>query len=82
MDCRGYGTPSLRGIALTSRYGNEFFSRGKLRILCWPTLKLILTISKTLNIAYDCSRVKVRAVGRLSPISMFDVKNVGIIACA
>jgi len=31
---------------------------------------------------YGWSHVKVRPVGRHSPILMFDVKNVGIIACA
>jgi len=45
-------------------------------------LLLILTIGKTLNILYDWSRVKVRALGRHSPIVMFHVKNGGIIACA
>jgi len=43
---------------------------------------LILTISKTSNILYDQSRVKVRALARHSPILMFHVKTVGIIACA
>ena len=29
FDCRGYGTPCLRGIPLASRYGTTSLSRGK-----------------------------------------------------
>jgi len=47
-----------------------------------PTLLLILMISKTSNISYNRSRVKVKALGRQSLILMFHVKNVGLIACA
>jgi len=61
LDCRGYGTPSLRGIPLASRHGNASLSRWKLRIPRRPTLLLILTISKTSNISYDRSRVRMRA---------------------
>jgi len=68
MNCRGYGTPSLRGIPLASRYGNASHSRRKLRIPRRPTLLLIPTISKTSNIPYDQSRVTVSAFGRHSPI--------------
>jgi len=82
VHCRGYGTPSLSGIPLASRYGNASLSRRKSKIPRRPTLLLILTISKTSNISYDRSRVKVRTMGRHSPILMFHLKNVGIIACA
>jgi len=68
LDCRGYWTPSLRGIPLTSRYGNQSLSRRKLRIHCRPTLLLIVMISKTSNISYDRSDVRVRALGSPSPI--------------
>jgi len=68
LDCRGYGTLSLRGIPLAGRYGNASLSRGKLRFPRRPTLLFILTISKTLNISYDRSRGRVRAVGRHIPI--------------
>jgi len=50
VDCRGYGTPSLRGIPLASWYGNASLSRRKMRIPRRRTLLLILTISKTSNI--------------------------------
>jgi hypothetical protein len=43
---------------------------------------LILSIRKTLNISYDLSRVKDRALGRHSTILRFHVKNVGKIVCA
>ena len=82
LDCRGYRTPSLRGIPLASRYGNASISRCKLRIPRRHTLLLILTINKTSNISCNRSRVKVRALGRHSPILMFHVKNVGTIACS
>jgi hypothetical protein len=59
--CRGYGTPSMRGIHFANQYGNTSFSRRKLRIPQRPTLLLILTISKMSNILNDQSRVKVRA---------------------
>jgi len=81
LDCRGYGTPSLRGIPLASWYGNASLSRRKLRIPQWRMLLLILMISKTSIILYDWSWVKVRALGRHTPILMFHVRNVGIIAC-
>jgi len=64
----GYGTPSLRAICLASWYGNAFLSWQKLRIPCWLTLLLILTISKTANILCDRSWFRVRAVGRHIPI--------------
>jgi len=59
LNCRGYRTPSLWGIPLASRYGHASLSRGMLRIPRRPTLLVILTISKTLNISYDwrCHRV-------------------------
>jgi len=68
LDCRRYGTPSLRGIAIASRYGNASLSRGQLRMSRGPTLLLILTISKSSNIVYDWRFFRVRAVGRHSPI--------------
>jgi len=45
-------------------------------------LLLIRTISKTSDISYDRSLVKVWALGKHSQILMFHVKNVGMIACA
>jgi len=80
LDCRGYGTPSLRGIPLASCYENTSLSRGKLRIPRKPTLLLILTISKTSNISCDQRRDRVRAFGRQHPIWMFHVETVGIIS--
>jgi len=68
LDCRGYGTPSLRGIPPASLYGNASLSRRKLTIPQRPTVLLILTISKSLNFSYDRSRVRVWALGRHSPI--------------
>jgi hypothetical protein len=82
MDCRGFGITSLRGIPRASRYGNSSLSSRKLRIPRRPTLLLILMISKASNISYDWSHVKVRGLERHSPILMFHVKNVEIIACA
>ena len=41
---------------------------------------VILMISKTSNISSNRSRVKVMAVGKHSPIYMFDIQNFGIIA--
>jgi len=38
LDCRGYGTPSFRGISLASRYWNASLSWGKLRIPQRPML--------------------------------------------
>jgi hypothetical protein len=37
LDCRAYGTPSLRGIPLASRYINASARRQKLRIPSMPT---------------------------------------------
>jgi len=68
LDCRGYRTPSLRGIPLNSWYGNMSLSRGKLRIAWRPRLFLIRTISKTSKISYIWSHVRVKALGRHSPI--------------
>jgi len=79
LDCRGYGTPSLRGIPLASWYGNASNSRGKLRMPRRPTLLLILTTS---NISYDWWRDRVRALGRYHPIWMFDFQKVGILSSA
>jgi len=64
LDCRGYETPSLRGIPFASQYGNASLSRRKLRISRRPMLLLIMTSSKTSNISCDQSRVRVRALGR------------------
>ena len=47
-----------------------------------PTLLLILTIRKTSNSSYDRSHVRVRPLGRYSPILLFDVKNERTISCA
>jgi hypothetical protein len=79
FDCSGYGTPSLRGIPLTSQYGNASPSSWKFRIHQSPTDLLSLTISKTSNIVYDRSCVRVRALVKHILILMFDVKKVGII---
>jgi len=68
LDCRGYRTPSLRGIPLASQYRNASLSRRKLRIPQRPTLLLILTISKTSNILYDWSCNRVSALGWHNPI--------------
>jgi hypothetical protein len=68
LDCRGYGTPSLRGIPLANWYGNESLSRRNLRIPRRPTLLLTLTICKTSNISYNRSRVRLRALETHSPI--------------
>jgi len=51
MDCRGYRTPFLRAIPLTSQYRNVSLSRWKLKIPRRSTLLLILIISKTSNIS-------------------------------
>jgi len=80
LDCRGYGTTSYRGISLASRYGNASASRKKLRCPRRPMVLLILSFSKTSNISYDQSQVRVRALGRNTPTWMFDVKKVGIIS--
>jgi len=82
LDFRGYGMSSLRGIPLTSRYGNASLSWGKLRIPRRYMLLLILRISKTSNISYDWRRERVWALGRHHPIWMFQVKTVGIICSA
>ena len=80
--CRGYRTPSLRGIPLASRYGNASLSRGKLRIPRRPTLVLILTISKSRNISYDWRRDRAGALERYHPILMFNLRTVGILSSA
>jgi len=77
LDCRGYGTPSFRGIPLASWYGNASHSRGRLWIPRGPMLLLILTTS---NISYDWRRDRVRALGRHRPIWMFDFKKVDILS--
>jgi len=82
LDCRGYGTPNLRGIPLASLYRNASLSKGMLTIPARPTLMLILMISKTWNISYDWSRGRVRALGRHSPKMIFDVKNIAMISPA
>jgi len=82
LDCRGYETPSLRGIPLASRYGNVSCTRRKVRIPQIPTDLLILTISNTLNISCDRSHVRVRALGRHIPIYIFNIKKIGIISSA
>jgi len=82
LDCRGYGTPSLREIPLASWYRNASLSRQKLKISQRPTLLLIMTISKTSNILYNWSPVRVRALGTYSLMWMFDIKNVRIISSA
>jgi len=79
FDCRGYGTPCLSGISLSSPHGHVSFSRRKLRFYSRATELLILTISIGSNIWYDRSRVEGRALGRHSPILIFRVKNVRII---
>ena len=43
---------------------------------------LILMIRMTSNISYGQGHVRVRALGRHSPLEMFDINNVGIIGCA
>jgi len=57
LDCRRYGTPSLRGIPLASQYWSTSLSWGKLRTPQRPTLGLILTIDKTVIVARDPGRV-------------------------
>jgi len=76
MDCRGYGTPSLRGIPLASRYGNTSLITGKLGLPQRPMLLLFQ------NISYRRSRARVRTFGRQMPISMYNINNVGIISSA
>jgi len=76
VDCRGYRTPTLSGIPLTSRYGYASLSGGKLSIPTRTKLLLILTISKTSNISYDRRCDRVRALGRHHPIWYFDDKTV------
>jgi len=68
LDCRGYGTPSWRGIPLASQCGNASLSWRKLWIPWRPSLVLILMISKTSNNSYNGSCVRVRALGRHIPI--------------
>jgi len=60
--CRGYGTPSLRGIPLASHRRNGSFTRGKLRIPRRPTFLLFL------NNSYDRSSASVRTLERHIPI--------------
>jgi len=55
---RDYGTPSLRGIPLASRYGNASLRRWKWKIPWSHTRWLILMVSKPSNILYDRSRVR------------------------
>ena len=50
LDRRGYGMPCLRGIPLTSRYGNASLGRGKWVIPGSPTVLLTLKIGKISNI--------------------------------
>ena len=80
LDCRGYGTPSLRGIPPASYYGNASLSMGKLRIPQRPILMLILMICMTSNISYDRSCIMVRPLGWHSSKWMFDIENVGVIS--
>jgi len=75
LDCRGYGTPSLRGIPLTSRCGMASPSRGKMRI---PQRLPHLVFRTNL---YEQSRGRVRSMGRHCPIYMFDIKYLGVITC-
>jgi hypothetical protein len=70
----------LRRIPVSSRYGNASLRRWKLRIPQKAALVMIVTISNTLIVLYVWSGLMVRAVGRHSSRSMFDVENVGIIA--
>jgi len=82
LDCTAYGTPYVWEIPLTSRYGNASLTRGKLRIPCRPTLLLILTIGKTLNISYNRRRENVIALRRPHPIWILKAMTVGIISSA
>jgi len=75
LDCRGYGTPSLRGIPLASWNGNASLSREMWRNSRRRTLLLNLTTSKTLNILYYWRCDMVRALGWHHRIWMFDVKT-------
>jgi len=68
LEGRGYGTPSLRGIPLASRYWNASLRMGTLRIPRSPRRLLILTISKSSIISYARSRVRVKALGSHSQI--------------
>jgi hypothetical protein len=82
FDCTGYGTPSLKGIPLSCRYGNMSLTSGKVRIPHRAMLWLSLMISKTFNILYDRRCDRVRALGSHHPIWWFDTNSVGIISSA
>jgi len=82
LDCRGYGTPSLRRIRLATRYRNASLSMRMLRHPWRPMLVLILTICETSNISYDWTRDLVSAVGRHHPIWMLDHKTERITSSA
>jgi len=75
LDCKGFRTACLRGIPLASWYGNRLLSWQKFRIPQIPMLLLILKITKTFNISYNRSCVKVKALGEHSSILTFHVKN-------
>jgi hypothetical protein len=81
VDCRGYVTPSLRGIALVNRYGKASLSRQKLKTPQRPMHLLNVMMSKTSNISYDWRSIRVRALGRIIQILIFDFKA-GIIPSA
>jgi hypothetical protein len=82
LNCTVYRTPFLRGISLPSLYRNMTLRRRKLRIPRRPMPVLILTINKTFNVLYERSCVSVWPMGIHSPIYMFDINTVGIIACS
>jgi len=69
MDCRGYGTPSMGGSPVASYCGSMSLSRGMQSFRRRLTL---LLIQSNLN---DRSCVRVSALGRHSPIYLFDFNN-------
>jgi hypothetical protein len=82
LDCRGYRTPSLRGIPPAGQYGKASLSRGKMRIPRRRSHLLILRMTNTANSSYSRGRNRVGAAGRNSAIVMLDVETIGIISSA
>jgi hypothetical protein len=81
-NCRGYDTPSLRGIPFASQYAYVSLTRGKMKISRRSKPMLVLTISKISNISYDQSHVWVRAWSTHSLIQMSNIKHVAIMSAA
>ena len=82
MECIGYGTPSLRGIPLASRYRKASHCRGMVNIPRRPTLLLILKIIKSSDMHYHRSHVLATAFGMHCAILMCYLIHIGDIFSA